>query len=74
MSSSEADDIVLVPKNPRFTGTDLRCDVEVLEGTDYIDGETAALFIDTLGRPLSPVSVAGVHRRHRRRRRRRIVR
>jgi hypothetical protein len=46
--------------------------VKLIQGNPPAEGKTAVLFIDTIGRPLSPVSVAGVHRRHRRRRRRAI--
>jgi hypothetical protein len=48
--------------------------VNIINGEPPAAGKTAVLFIDTVGRPLSPVSIAGVHRRHRRRRRRRITR
>ena len=74
LSSSDPEDIVVVLKNPRLEGVDLVYDVEVLDGEDSASGDAAALFIDVIGRPLSPVSVAGVHRRHRRRRRRRVLR
>ena len=43
--------------------------IKIIEGELPAVGGVSALFIDTIGRPLSPVSVAGVHRRHRRRRR-----
>ena len=67
-------DIVLTLKNPRLEGDDLIYDIAVLEeDTGPISGQSS-LFIDPLGRPLSPGSVAGVHRRHRRRVRRHVVR
>jgi len=44
--------------------------IKIIEGEMLAAGGVSALFIDTIGRPLSPNSVAGVHRRHRRRRRR----
>jgi hypothetical protein len=69
-TAEQPDNAVLELKNPRMDGADLLYDVAVLEGEVAASGKGAALFIDTLGRPLSPVSVAGVHRRHRRRRRR----
>ncbi len=48
--------------------------VEYIIGTPSpIDGRVI-MFIDPIGRPLSPTSVAGVHRRHRRRHVRRAVR
>jgi hypothetical protein len=67
-------DIVLTLKNPRLEGENLIYDIAVLEEeVGPISGESS-LFIDPIGRPLSPVSVAGVHRRHRRRVRRHVVR
>ena len=42
--------------------------LEVIEGQLPAQGGANTLFIDVIGRPLSPTSVAGVHRRHRRRR------
>jgi hypothetical protein len=48
--------------------------VKIIEGELPAEGGVSALFIDTIGRPMSPTSVAGVHRRHKRRRRRRHVR
>jgi penicillin V acylase-like amidase (Ntn superfamily) len=38
-------------------------DVKILDGEMPASGGPSSLFIDTIGRPLSPVSVAGVHRR-----------
>ena len=67
-------DIVLTLKNPRFEGENLIYDIAILEeDVEPISGESS-LFIDPIGRPLSPGSVAGVHRRHRRRVRRHVVR
>lgn len=63
--STEQDvyDAVVVLRNPRMTGADLVFDVEVLEGS--LEGSTgpAAVFIDRIGRPLTPLSFAGVARR-----------
>jgi hypothetical protein len=42
--------------------------VTIIAGTIPASGGQAALFIDTIGRPMSPGSAAGAHRRHRRRR------
>lgn len=42
--------------------------VKLILGEPPAEGVRAVLFIDTIGRPMSPTSVAGVHRRHRRRR------
>jgi hypothetical protein len=44
--------------------------VNVLDGTLPTSTDPVALFIDPFGRPLSPVSAAGMHRRERRRMRR----
>jgi hypothetical protein len=41
--------------------------VSIIEGLPPDAAGRSALFIDTIGRPMSPGSVAGVHRRHRRR-------
>ena len=46
--------------------------VKLIQGTPPPQGGHSALFIDTIGRPLTPVSVAGAHRRHKRRRRKRV--
>jgi hypothetical protein len=55
---------------PRVDGSNLVFPtIKIIEGELPAVGGVSALFIDTIGRPLSPVSVAGVHRRHRRRRR-----
>ncbi len=47
--------------------------VKLILGEPPAEGVRAVLFIDTVGRPMSPTSVAGVHRRHRRRRVRRVA-
>jgi len=44
--------------------------VNVLDGKLPTSTGPVALFIDPFGRPLSPVSAAGMHRRERRRMRR----
>jgi hypothetical protein len=67
-------DIVVVLRRPRLEGADLVYDVDVLDGEQRATGEAAALFIDVIGRPMTPLSVAGVRRRTRRRTRRRVTR
>jgi hypothetical protein len=63
-------DVVAVLRNPRLDGADLVYDAEVLDGEKVADGTAASLFIDVIGRPLTPVSIAGANRRERRRDRR----
>jgi hypothetical protein len=65
------EDTVVVLRNPRLEGNDLTYAVDVLDGTLPDRTGPCALFIDPFGRPLSPVSAAGIHRRNRRRDRRR---
>ena len=66
------EDTVVVLREPRLEGDDLTYSVEVLDGTLPKETGPVALFIDPFGRPLSPVSVAGMNRRDRRRDRRRL--
>ena len=70
----EPQDIVVVLRSPRLDGVDLVYEVEVLDGEKAATGEASALFIDVIGRPLTPLSLAGVRRRTRRRTRRRVER
>jgi hypothetical protein len=68
-----AEVVVELSEKPRMEGADMFfSSVKVIAGDPPAKGGTSALFIDTIGRPLSPGSVAGVHRRHRRRRRRHV--
>jgi len=64
------EDVVVTLTNPQLEGEGLTYNVDVLEGE--LPGTTGpcSLFIDPVGRPLSPVSVMGVRRRGRRRARR----
>ena len=64
---TEPQEVILELGNPRIKDGDLTYEVTVLQGNATVSGDAASLFIDPLGRPLSPTSVAGVHRRHRRR-------
>jgi hypothetical protein len=59
-------DVVVVLTHPELNGTDLAYGVDILDGDMPATGGEVALFIDVIGRPLSPVSVAGMHRRDRR--------
>jgi hypothetical protein len=64
--ASTVSDAVVVLKSPKLDGTTLTFQVDVLEG-DLPDNPKAegpaAIFIDIIGRPLTPVSYAGVARR-----------
>ena len=59
-------------RDPQMTEDTLTYKVVVLDGTLPARAGPCSMFIDPIGRPLSPVSVAGIHRRDRRRDRRRF--
>jgi hypothetical protein len=65
------EEVIVMIANPELTQDSLRYDVTVLSGELPSTTGACALFIDPIGRPLSPMSVAGVHRRERRREMRR---
>jgi len=56
-------DAVVVLKNPKLEGDNLAFDVDVLEGDIKGADGAAAVFIDIIGRPFTPMSFAGVARR-----------
>ncbi len=56
-------DAVVVLKSPKLDGDKLIFDVDVLEGDLTGADGSAALFIDIIGRPWTPMSYAGVARR-----------
>lgn len=61
--ASSVKDAVVVLKSPKLQGDNLTFDVEVLEGSlDGADG-AAAVFVDIIGMPFTPLSFAGVARR-----------
>jgi hypothetical protein len=62
------EDAVVVIQDPRMDADALTYNIKLLEGTMPAATGPCALFIDPFGRPLSPVSAAGMHRRARRRR------
>lgn len=70
-ATGQLEDIVVTLSAPRLDGDALRYEVTVLEGAVPEQAGPCTVFIDPLGRPLSPISVAGMHRRERRRVRRR---
>ena len=70
----EVNDVVVVLGDPALDGDRFSYQVEILDGEMPASGGPSSLFIDVIGRPMTPVSVAGVHRRGRRRPRRRARR
>ena len=66
--------VVTLSKRPLVSANDMVFPIRVLEGELPNAGETVIMFIDPIGRPMSPTSVAGAHRRHRRRAVRHVVR
>jgi len=68
LEGDEFVDVVLeLVDEPVLTDGNLAFNVSIIEGLPPDAVGRSALFIDTIGRPMSPGSVAGVHRRHRRR-------
>jgi hypothetical protein len=61
------EDATVVLRDPQLAGDTLTYNVEILEGMLPTSAGSCSLFIDPIGRPLSPMSVAGVRRRERRR-------
>jgi hypothetical protein len=72
--ADEVNDVVVVLSEPKLDGSDLSYQVTITDGELAAKSAESSLFIDMIGRPLSPVSVAGAHRRGRRRGRRRAMR
>ncbi len=56
-------DAVIVLKSPKIEGENLAFDVDVLEGDIKGADGPASVFIDMIGMPFTPLSVAGVARR-----------
>jgi hypothetical protein len=67
LDAEDLEEIVVVLTAPRLESNDLVYNIRVLEGSTSASGGATSLFIDVIGRPRSPHSVAGRHRRHRRR-------
>ena len=59
--------VVELRDRPSVSGDDFIFPIKVLDGELPKEGGAVVMFIDPIGRPLSPTSAAGVHRRHRRR-------
>ncbi|MDH3683202.1 MAG: hypothetical protein OEV40_25030 [Acidimicrobiia bacterium] len=67
-------DVVVVLTDPQLSGHELSYGVQVTDGELAPSDGPTSLFIDMIGRPLTPMSVAGVRRRGRRRAGRRMRR
>jgi hypothetical protein len=66
-SEEEINDIVVVLKNPALAEGTFTYQVDIFDGEMPASGGASSLFIDMIGRPMTPVSVAGVRRRGRHR-------
>jgi hypothetical protein len=62
------EDAIVVLKDPKIESDTISYAFDTLEGSLPQKGELVSVFIDPFGRPLSPMSAAGINRRQRRRR------
>jgi len=67
LEGGELTQIVVVLQDPVLNGDDLTYTVKVLQGEMPAKGSEVSVFIDVIGRPLTPMSYAGVARRSYRR-------
>jgi hypothetical protein len=68
LEADTVENVVVTLHDPKFEGGNLSYRVDVLEGELPARGGACSLFIDIIGRPLTPVSFAGRRRRVWRRR------
>jgi len=61
------EEVTMTISDPHLDGDTLTYTVDILDGMLPTRAGPCSLFIDPVGRPLSPMSVAGVRRRQRRR-------
>ena len=61
------EEVTMTIMDPQLEGDTLTYKVNILDGMLPASSGPCSLFIDPVGRPLSPVSVAGMRRRQRRR-------
>ena len=66
-SKDNISDVVLELNNPRLEGLNLVYDIKLVDGEMLNSEGACSIFIDPVGKPVSPTSVAGVHRRDKRR-------
>lgn len=68
LDGDTADDVVIeLLDKPRISGDELTYDIKIIDGTATQKNGPGSLFIDIIGRPLTPLSYAGVARRTTRR-------
>jgi hypothetical protein len=67
LENGKLNQVVVELKNPVLKGNVLSYNVNVISGTLPAKGGNVSVFIDIIGMPLSPMSVAGVARRNFRR-------
>ena len=60
--ANEVNDVVVVLSEPKLDGSDLSYQVSITDGELAATSAESSLFIDMIGRPLSPVSFAGARR------------
>ena len=72
-NDGEIEDVVVVLQNPLLKASQLTYTIKVLDGKVPSYGGASSLFIDVIGRPLTPLSYAGRARRVARRTARRTV-
>jgi hypothetical protein len=70
LGDEKIEEVVLTLRAPQLKSGNLSYRVDVLEGPTEVSGKAGSLFIDVIGRPMTPMSIAG----HRRRVRRRVTR
>jgi hypothetical protein len=63
IEDGELQQTVVVLEDPVLDGTDLHYTVKIIDGEMPVTGENVSVFIDIIGMPLTPLSVAGVDRR-----------
>ena len=68
LEEGKVENVVVTLHDPKLEGGNLSYRVDVLEGELPASGGASSLFIDIIGRPLTPVSFAGERRRVWRRR------
>ena len=59
LTGDQPQEIVVTITEPRLEDGDLVYNVSILEGADAATGGACSLFIDIIGRPLTPVSLPG---------------